>query len=53
MTLSTPLYELDDGPLTPEQVKIIQRLAYEQAFSGPTLSKQSLLIDVEKEQSDK
>jgi len=38
-----PMYPLDDGPLTQEQVKSIQKIADEQAFKGPTISKRSLL----------
>lgn len=36
-------YELDDGPLTSDQVKTIQSIADSQAFTGPTIRKSSLL----------
>ena len=36
-------YELDDGPLAPDQVKTIQAIADRQAFTGPTIRKSSLL----------
>ncbi|UXC17447.1 hypothetical protein [Comamonas squillarum] len=36
-------YELDDGPLNKAQVQAIQKLADEQAFTGATIRKTSLL----------
>lgn len=36
-------YELDDGPLSKAQVQAIQKLADEQAFTGATIRKSSLL----------
>ena len=36
-------YELDDGPLSKEQVQAIQKLADQQAFTGATIRKSSLL----------
>lgn len=38
-------YELDDGPLNKEQVQAIQELANQQAFTGPTIRKSSLLLN--------
>jgi len=38
-------YELDDHPLSKEQVRKIQELADQQAFTGVTICKKSLLPD--------
>ena len=43
---------MDDGPLTPEKVQTIQRIANEQAFQGPTLRQQSILGITEQEYAD-
>lgn len=42
-TADSVCYELDDGPLSEAQVQAIQKIADQQAFTGATIRKSSLL----------